>query len=68
LIHNRLSLTLETYLKFGTLAALTDKQPGIPGTQQSLGADVGITAPLRSAATPKRLKADVRRTIITLDG
>jgi len=25
---------LDAYLKFGTLAERTDKQPGMPGTQQ----------------------------------
>ena len=34
LIRYRLPFTLDTYLKFGTLAERTDKQPGIPGTQQ----------------------------------
>jgi hypothetical protein len=29
----RLSLTLDAFLKFGTLAERTDKQPGVPGTQ-----------------------------------
>jgi hypothetical protein len=38
LIRNRLSLTFDTYLKFGTLAERTDKQPGIPGKQHHLGA------------------------------
>jgi len=34
----RLSLTLDAFLKFGTLAERTDKQPGVPGTQPSPGA------------------------------
>jgi len=28
---------LDAYLKFGTLAERTDKQPGMPGTQQKNG-------------------------------
>jgi hypothetical protein len=35
----RLSLTLDAFLKFGTLAERTDKQPGVPGTQQSNALD-----------------------------
>ena len=34
LIRNHLPFTLAAYLKIGTLAKRTDKQLGIPGTQQ----------------------------------
>jgi hypothetical protein len=36
---------LDAYLKFGTLAERTDKQPGIPGTQQAPAGNSPKAAP-----------------------
>jgi hypothetical protein len=45
---------LDAYLKFGSLAERTDKQPGIPGTQQctwNLFQEVEYNAPKRIGPT-----------------